>query len=57
VTQSRGVLLPWPPSGDGARYGSGQALATLHPSACCGPTTATPPSPGLVADLGWSPGL
>jgi DNA polymerase len=51
VTQSRGVLLPWPPSGDDARYGSGQALATLHPSAVLRADDRDAALAGLVADL------
>jgi len=51
VTQSRGVLLPWPPSGDSARFGSGQALATLHPSAVLRADDVAAARAGLVADL------
>ena len=51
VTQSRGVLLPWPPSGDEDRYGSGQALATLHPSAVLRADDRDTARAGLVADL------
>ena len=51
VTQSRGVLLPWPPSGDDARYGSGQALATLHPSAVLRSDDRDTAFAGLVSDL------
>lgn len=51
VTQSRGVLLPWPPSGDTERYGSGQALATLHPSAVLRADDRDAALAGLVADL------
>ena len=51
VTQSRGVLLPWPPSGDDARYGAGQALATLHPSAVLRADDRDAAFAGLVADL------
>ncbi len=51
VTQSRGVLLAWPPSGDDARYGSGQALATLHPSAVLRADDRDAALAGLVADL------
>ena len=51
VTQRRGVLLPWPPSGDDARYGSGQALATLHPSAVLRADDRDAAFAGLVADL------
>jgi uracil-DNA glycosylase family protein len=51
VTQSRGVLLPWPPSGDESRYGGGQALATLHPSAVLRSDDREAARAGLVADL------
>jgi uracil-DNA glycosylase family protein len=51
VTQSRGVLLPWPPSGDSERYGSGQALATIHPSAVLRADDRDAARAGLVADL------
>ena len=51
VTQSRGVLLPWPPGGDAERYGSGQALATLHPSAVLRAEDVEQARAGLVADL------
>ena len=51
VTQSRGVLLPWPPSGDDARFGSGRALATLHPSAVLRADDHDAAFAGLVADL------
>jgi uracil-DNA glycosylase family protein len=51
VTQSRGVLLPWPPSGDATRYGGGQALATLHPSAVLRSDDREAARAGLVADL------
>lgn len=51
VTQSRGVLLPWPPGGDVERYGSGQALATLHPSAVLRADDVDAARAGLVADL------
>ena len=51
VTQSRGVLLPWPPGGDTDRYGSGQALATLHPSAVLRADDVEAARAGLVADL------
>ena len=51
VTQSRGVLLPWPPSGDDARFGAGQALATLHPSAVLRSDDRDAAFAGLVADL------
>ena len=51
VTQSRGVLLPWPPGGDTARFGSGQALATLHPSAVLRSDDVDAARAGLVADL------
>lgn len=51
VTQSRGVLLPWPPSGDESRYGGGQALATLHPSAVLRADDRDAARAGLVADL------
>ncbi len=51
VTQSRGVLMPWPPSGDDARFGSGQALATLHPSAVLRADDRDAAFAGLVADL------
>ena len=51
VTQSRGVLMPWPPSGDEERYGSGQALATIHPSAVLRADDKDAARAGLVADL------
>ncbi|MGI8538048.1 MAG: UdgX family uracil-DNA binding protein [Mycobacteriales bacterium] len=51
VTQSRGILLPWPPSGDAERFGSGQALATLHPSAVLRADDVAAARAGLVADL------
>ena len=51
VTQSRGVLLPWPPGGDSERYGTGQALATLHPSAVLRADDVDQARAGLVADL------
>jgi DNA polymerase len=51
VTQSRGVLLPWPPSGDADRFGSGQALATLHPSAVLRADDRDAAYAGLVSDL------
>ena len=51
VTQSRGVLMPWPPSGDESRYGGGQALATLHPSAVLRADDREAARAGLVADL------
>jgi DNA polymerase len=51
VTQSRGVLLPWPPSGDAERYGAGQALATLHPSAVLRADDRDTALAGLVNDL------
>ena len=51
VTQSRGVLMPWPPSGDASRYGDGQALATLHPSAVLRADDREAARAGLVADL------
>jgi DNA polymerase len=51
VTQSRGVLLPWPPSGDDGRFGAGQALATLHPSAVLRSDDVEAARAGLVADL------
>ena len=51
VTQSRGVLMPWPPSGDDARFGAGQALATLHPSAVLRAEDRDAAFAGLVADL------
>lgn len=51
VTQSRGVLLPWPPSGDADRFGAGQALATLHPSAVLRAEDPDAARTGLVADL------
>jgi DNA polymerase len=51
VTQSRGVLMPWPPSGDDARFGAGQALATLHPSAVLRADDRDAAFAGLVADL------
>ena len=51
VTQSRGVLLPWPPGGDTDRYGSAQALATLHPSAVLRADDVEAARAGLVADL------
>jgi DNA polymerase len=51
VTQSRGVLMPWPPSGDADRFGSGQALATIHPSAVLRSDDRDAARAGLVADL------
>ena len=51
VTQSRGVLLPWPPSGDAEAYGSGQALATIHPSAVLRADDREAAQVGMVADL------
>ena len=51
VTQSRGVLMPWPPSGDESRYGGGQALATLHPSAVLRSDDRDAARAGLVSDL------
>ena len=51
VTQSRGVLMPWPPSGDADRYGRGQALATIHPSAVLRSDDRDAARAGLVADL------
>ncbi len=51
VTQSRGVLMPWPPSGDEERFGSGQALATIHPSAVLRADDRGAARAGLVADL------
>jgi uracil-DNA glycosylase len=51
VTQSRGVLMPWPPSGDEQRYGGGQVLATLHPSAVLRADDRAAARAGLVADL------
>lgn len=51
VTQSRGVLLPWPPSGDADRFGAGRALATLHPSAVLRAEDPDAARAGLVADL------
>jgi DNA polymerase len=51
VTQSRGVLMPWPPSGDVERFGSGQALATIHPSAVLRADDRDAARAGLVADL------
>ena len=52
VTQSRGVLMAWPPSGDHDRFGSGQALATIHPSAVLRADDREAARAGLVADLG-----
>ena len=51
VTQSRGVLLPWPPSGDAERFGSGQVVATIHPSAVLRADDREAARAGLVADL------
>ena len=51
VTQSRGVLMPWPPSGDADRFGTGQALATIHPSAVLRADDRDAALAGLVADL------
>jgi uracil-DNA glycosylase family protein len=51
VTQSRGVLMPWPPSGDVERFGGGQLLATLHPSAVLRANDREAARTGLVADL------
>ncbi len=52
VTQSRGVLLPWPPSGpveEGAA--GGFALATIHPSAVLRADDKDAALAGLVSDL------
>jgi DNA polymerase len=51
VTQSRGVHLPWPPSGDEDRYGAGVAVATIHPSAVLRADDREAAHAGLVADL------
>ena len=51
VTQSRGVLMPWPPSGDEDRYGGGQVVATIHPSAVLRSDDRDAARAGLVADL------
>ena len=51
VTQSRGVLLAFPPGGDTGRYGQGQALATLHPAAVLRAEDVDAARAGLVADL------
>lgn len=51
VTQSRGVLLDFPPSGDSERFGTGQALATLHPSAVLRADDVEAARAGVVADL------
>lgn len=56
VTQSRGVLMPWPEpaadlfggAGDG---GAAQALATIHPSAVLRADDKEAAQAGLVADL------
>lgn len=49
--KGRGVLMPWPPSGDAERYGGGQALATLHPSAVLRADDVPAARAGLVKDL------
>lgn len=46
VTQSRGVLMPWP--GDGA---AGSVVATIHPSAVLRSDDREAARAGLVADL------
>jgi DNA polymerase len=54
VTQSRGVLLPWPASAaEPADFPAGQAqlLATIHPSAVLRADDRTEALAGLVADL------
>ena len=51
VTQSRGVLMPFPPSGDNERFGAGQALATLHPSAVLRADDVDAARAGVLADL------
>jgi uracil-DNA glycosylase len=50
VTQSRGVLLPWPPSGS-PDYAAGHALATVHPSAVLRADDRDAAHAGLVSDL------
>ena len=57
VTKSRGVLLPWPPSGDDlfadedAAVHSGFVLATIHPSAVLRADNRDEAYAGLVSDL------
>ena len=51
VTHSREVFMPCPPSGDGDRFGSGQALTTMHPSAVLRADDRDAAYAGLVADL------
>lgn len=51
VTQSRGVLMPWPPSGDAERFGGGQVVATIHPSAVLRADDRDAARAGLVSDL------
>ncbi|SDY50453.1 DNA polymerase [Micromonospora pattaloongensis] len=54
VTQSRGVLMPWPDSAQRARdfpIGPAQALATIHPSAVLRADDREAAYNGLVADL------
>ena len=51
VTKSRGILLPWPPSGDEQRYGAGQVVATIHPSAVLRSDDREAARAGLVSDL------
>ena len=51
VTKSRGILLPWPPSGDEQRYGTGQVVATIHPSAVLRSDDREGARAGLVSDL------
>jgi uracil-DNA glycosylase family protein len=57
VTQSRGVRLPWPPSGDEGRYGDGVAVATIHPSAVLRAQDRDTVHAGLVADLKVAAGV
>ncbi len=51
VTHQRGVLMRFPPNGDTDRFGAGQALATLHPSAVLRADDVDAARDGLVADL------
>jgi uracil-DNA glycosylase len=57
VTQSRGVLMPFPPNGDTDRFGAAQALATLHPSAVLRADDVEAARAGLVADLKVAAGV
>ena len=51
VTQSRGVLMDFPPNGDTARFGAARALATLHPSAVLRADDVDAARAGVVTDL------